>query len=35
MMTGAIKCGDKRILSVEFSVAWKAPEGQVITAKDV
>ena len=32
MMTGSIKCGDKRILSVEFSVAWKAPEGQVITA---
>ena len=32
MMSGSIKCGDKRILSVEFSVAWKAPEGQVITA---
>ncbi len=32
MMTGSIKCGDKRILSVEFSVAWKAPEGQVTTA---
>jgi 3-hydroxyacyl-[acyl-carrier-protein] dehydratase len=31
MMSGSIKCGDKRILSVEFSVAWKAPEGQVIT----
>ena len=29
MMSGSIKCGDKRILSVEFSVAWKAPEGQV------
>ena len=32
MMSGSIKCGDKRILSVEFSVAWKAPEGQIITA---
>jgi 3-hydroxyacyl-[acyl-carrier-protein] dehydratase len=32
MMTGSIKCGDKRILSVDFSVAWKAPEGQVTTA---
>lgn len=32
MMSGSIKSGDKRILSVEFSVAWKAPEGQVTTA---
>ena len=31
LMSGSIKCGDKRVLSVEFSVAWKAPEGQVIT----
>lgn len=28
MMTGAIKNGDKRVLTVDFSVAWKAPEGQ-------
>jgi len=26
LMTGAIKSGDRRVLSVEFSVAWKAPE---------
>jgi len=26
-MAGSIKCGDKRVLSVEFSVAWKKPEG--------
>jgi 3-hydroxyacyl-[acyl-carrier-protein] dehydratase len=30
-MAGAIKCGDKRVLNVEFSVAWKKPEGQVNT----
>ena len=28
MMSRSIKTGDKRILSVEFSVAWKAPEGR-------
>jgi 3-hydroxyacyl-[acyl-carrier-protein] dehydratase len=28
MMTGAVKNGDKRVLTVDFSVAWKAPEGQ-------
>ena len=27
MMAGSMKCGDKRILSVDFSVAWKAPGG--------
>jgi 3-hydroxymyristoyl/3-hydroxydecanoyl-(acyl carrier protein) dehydratases len=27
MMSGSVKNGDKRVLSVEFSVAWKAPEG--------
>ena len=27
LMNGSVKCGDKRILSVEFSVAWKLPEG--------
>ncbi len=32
MMTGSIKSGDKRVLTVEFSVAWKVPEGQVRTA---
>ena len=30
-MAGAIKNGDKRVLNVEFSVAWKKPEGQVTT----
>jgi 3-hydroxyacyl-[acyl-carrier-protein] dehydratase len=27
MMAGHIKCGEKRILNVDFSVAWKTPEG--------
>ena len=27
LMSGSVKSGDKRILSVDFSVAWKAPEG--------
>jgi 3-hydroxyacyl-[acyl-carrier-protein] dehydratase len=31
MMSGSVKCGEKRILSVDFSVAWKTPEGQVTT----
>ncbi len=26
MMSGSMKSGDRRILSVDFSVAWKAPE---------
>ena len=26
MMSGSVKCGEKRVLNVEFSVAWKAPE---------
>jgi 3-hydroxyacyl-[acyl-carrier-protein] dehydratase len=26
MMSGAIKNGDKRVLTVDFAVAWKAPE---------
>lgn len=26
MMSGAIKNGDKRVLSVDFAVAWKTPE---------
>lgn len=25
MMSGAVKCGDRRVLNVDFSVAWKAP----------
>ncbi|MDD3180402.1 MAG: beta-hydroxyacyl-ACP dehydratase [Opitutaceae bacterium] len=29
IMTGSMKCGDKRILNAEFSVAWKKPEGAV------
>jgi 3-hydroxyacyl-[acyl-carrier-protein] dehydratase len=28
MMSGIIKNGDKRVLTVDFSVAWKSPEGQ-------
>lgn len=28
MMSGSIKSGDKRVLTVDFAVAWKAPEGQ-------
>lgn len=32
MMSGAIKKADgTRVLTVDFSVAWKAPEGQVTT----
>jgi len=31
-LTGTMKHGDKRVLTVEFSVAWKRPEGQVTTA---
>ena len=27
MMAGSIKNGDKRVLSVDFAVAWKTPEG--------
>jgi 3-hydroxyacyl-[acyl-carrier-protein] dehydratase len=27
MMSGSIKSGEKRVLTVEFAVAWKAPEG--------
>lgn len=27
MMSGSVRNGDKRVLSVDFSVAWKAPEG--------
>jgi len=27
MMSGQIKCGDKRVLSVDFAVAWKTPDG--------
>ncbi|MGH7995809.1 MAG: 3-hydroxyacyl-ACP dehydratase FabZ family protein [Opitutaceae bacterium] len=25
MMTGAVRCGDRRVLNVDFSVAWKEP----------
>ena len=28
LMSGRMKCGDKRVLSVDFAVAWKTPEGQ-------
>ncbi|HVU25288.1 MAG TPA: 3-hydroxyacyl-ACP dehydratase FabZ family protein [Opitutus sp.] len=28
MMSGSVKQGDKRVLSVNFAVAWKTPEGQ-------
>jgi 3-hydroxyacyl-[acyl-carrier-protein] dehydratase len=27
LMTGSVKAGEKRILSVEFSVAWRTPGG--------
>lgn len=30
-MSGSIKNGGKRVLNVDFSVAWKKPEGQVTT----
>ena len=33
LMSGAMKCGDKRVLNVDFSVAWKTPEGQVTTSQ--
>ena len=29
LMSGLVKNGDKRVLNVDFSVAWKTPEGQV------
>ncbi|MBA4137807.1 MAG: beta-hydroxyacyl-ACP dehydratase [Opitutus sp.] len=32
LMSGAMKNGDKRVLNVDFSVAWKTPEGQPATA---
>lgn len=28
MMSGSVKSGDKRVLTVDFAVAWKTPEGQ-------
>jgi 3-hydroxyacyl-[acyl-carrier-protein] dehydratase len=28
MMSGSVKSGDKRVLSVDFSVAWRAPEAR-------
>lgn len=31
-MTGSMKSGEKRVLTVDFSVAWKTPEGQQTTA---
>ena len=30
-MSGTMKNGDKRVLSLEFSVAWKKPDGTVAT----
>ena len=30
-MSGTMKQGDKRVLNLEFSVAWKKPEGQETT----
>jgi 3-hydroxyacyl-[acyl-carrier-protein] dehydratase len=29
MMSGSVRCGEKRVLTVNFSVAWKAPEAKV------
>jgi len=31
-MAGSMKNGDKRVMNVDFSVAWKRPDGQVTTA---
>lgn len=31
MMSGTVKSGDKRVLTVDFSVAWKSPEGRQTT----
>jgi 3-hydroxyacyl-[acyl-carrier-protein] dehydratase len=31
-MAGGMKSAEKRVLTVDFSVAWKTPEGQVKTA---
>lgn len=31
-LAGTIKNGDKRVLNLDFSVAWKKPAGQVATA---
>lgn len=28
LMSGAVKSGDKRVLSVDFTVAWKTPEAK-------
>ncbi len=28
MMSGVVKNGDKRVLTLDFAVAWKTPEGQ-------
>ncbi len=28
LMSGQMKCGDKRVLNVDFSVAWKTPEAK-------
>ncbi|MSU70401.1 MAG: beta-hydroxyacyl-ACP dehydratase [Opitutaceae bacterium] len=28
LMSGSVKSGDKRVLNVDFSVAWKAPEAK-------
>jgi 3-hydroxyacyl-[acyl-carrier-protein] dehydratase len=30
MMSGSIRTGDKRVLTVEFAVAWKAPEAPAV-----
>lgn len=35
MMSGAVKSGDKRVLTVDFAVAWKTPEGQQKTAANL
>jgi hypothetical protein len=28
MMSGSVKSGDKRVLTVDFAVAWKTPESK-------
>lgn len=30
-LSGVMKNGDKRVMNVDFAVAWKSPEGQVTT----
>lgn len=31
LLSGAVRNGDQRVLNVDFSVAWKTPEGRITT----